>query len=228
MPKSPAPVAEMLQKAAIFSKIPPASTARLADRLRRVRHAAGEQIFRPDQPAERFYIILSGRVRVYLISPKGEQQGLHLFGPGEAFAEAAVLTGGDYPAFAEALEQTELVAVRRIDLIEAIRSDADVAIGMLAGLSAKLHEFATLIERLSLQEVPARLAGALIEMSEAAGAETFQLPGTKKQLAGRLGTVSETLSRAFAKLRKQGLIEVNGSQIVILDPDALADAAAGF
>ena len=67
-----------------------------------------------------------------------------------------------------------------------------------------------------------------MEMSEAAGAERFQLPGTKKQLAGRLGTVSETLSRAFAKLRKQGLIEVNGSQIVILDPDGLADAAAGL
>jgi CRP/FNR family transcriptional regulator len=68
----------------------------------------------------------------------------------------------------------------------------------------------------------------LLELAEDAGSDRFELPGTKKQLAARLGTVSETLSRALGKLRKQGLIEVAGSRITILDRPGLADVAAGL
>lgn len=217
-----------LQAAAIFSGLDAADLARLAGRFGRRQLQRGQILFRPEQPAERFYIVVAGRIRVYLVNPRGETQILHVVAPGDAFAEAAVLSGGTYPAFAEATEPAEVISVGRSDLIDAIRSDPEVAVGMLAGLSAKLHEFATLIERLSLQEVPARLAGTLLEMAEDAGSDRFELPGTKKQLAARLGTVSETLSRALGKLRKQGLIEVAGSRITILDRPGLADVAAGL
>ncbi len=217
-----------LQAAALFSRLDSAAVARLAGRFARASIQAGQILFRADQPAERFYIVFSGRIRVYLANPRGETQILHLVGPGETFAEAAVLSGGTYPAFAEAAEPSEVISVGRSDLIDVIRSDPEVAMGMLAGLSAKLHEFATLIERISLQQVPARLAGALLEIADAAGAERFELPGTKKQLAARLGTVSETLSRALGKLRRLGLINVTGSRITILDRPGLADVAAGL
>ena len=129
--------------------------------------------------------------------------------------------GGDYPAHAEVVQDATLLAVSRRTLREAVAADPDLAMGMLAVLSAKLHEFASLIEHLSLREVPERLAGALLEMSAVTGARTFQLQQTKRQLAAQIGTVAETLSRALAKLKSSGLIDVRGSQITILDEAGL-------
>ena len=95
----------------------------------------------------------------------------------------------------------------------------------MAGLSAKLHEFNRLIEELSLKEVPARLAGALLRMAAESGGSTIRLKQTKRELAAQIGTVAETLSRALAKLKDAGLIDVRGRQIAILDTDGLASLA---
>ena len=220
-----ADVAAALQKVPIFSRLEADSVAALATRLRRLTLKAGDPIFASGSPADRFFVVVAGRVRVFLLAPTGEQQVLHVMGPGQAFAEAAVLAGGRYPANAEAEEATVLAAIRRIDLIEAIEADAEVAVGMLAGLSSKLHEFAALIESLSLKDVPTRLASALLDEADRAEADCFRLRETKRALAQRLGTVSETLSRALARFRDEGLIAVAGPEITILDRPGLLAAA---
>ncbi|MFP4105988.1 MAG: Crp/Fnr family transcriptional regulator [Phycisphaerae bacterium] len=189
--------------------------------------AAGEQIFRPTQQAECFFVILSGQVKVYKLSSRGDEQILHLYDAGSSFAEAAVLACIKYPAFAEAVEPTRLLVICRDDLRAAIAESPDLGLGMMAGLSEKLREFASLIEDLSLREVPARLARVLLAECRRAGANPFHLRQTKRQLAAQIGTVAETLSRALGKLRKQGLVVTKGNRIEILDPDALEDVAEG-
>jgi CRP/FNR family transcriptional regulator len=186
----------------------------------------GQAIFRKGQAAESFFLILSGRVRIYLLNPSGDEQILHIYGTGETFAEAAVLAEKEYPAWADALEETCLLEVQRSRLTSIVASHPRLALGMMAGLTGKLHEFAGLIEQLSLKEVPARLAAALLAESEEAGTSRFRLKQSKRQLAARLGTVAETLSRALAKLRKSGAIDVQGREITILDADQLEDIAA--
>jgi len=170
-------------------------------------------------------VILDGRVKVYKLSARGDEQILHLYGPGETFGEAAMWSGGHFPAHAEAVDHCRLLIVSRETLRRAITRQPDLAMGMMAGLSAKLREFNALIEDLSLREVPARLARVLLAEADAAGGATFRLPQTKRHLAAQIGTVAETLSRALGKLRKQGLIDVSGSTITILDADALAELA---
>jgi CRP/FNR family transcriptional regulator len=187
---------------------------------------AGANIISPCQEADRFFAILAGRVKVFQLSADGDEQIFHLYGPGATFAEAAMFTGGRFPAFAEAVEAAELLVITRGDLTKAIAADPETAMHLLAGLSAKLREFNTLIEDLSLKEVPARLARVLAELSADGGSEQFRLPMTKRQLAALLGTTPETLSRSLASLRKLGAIDVQGRHITVLDPDALADAAA--
>jgi CRP/FNR family transcriptional regulator len=186
----------------------------------------GSEVFGPDQPAEALYVVLTGRVKVFKLSHKGDEQVLHHMGPGGIFGEAAVLGGGNYPAFAEALEDATLLRVSRSTLLSSIARNPELALGLMAGLSSKLHEFARLIEQLSLKEVPARLADVLLALAARASSDTFELDRTKRQLAARIGTVAETLSRTLRKLARDRIVRVEGPRITILDRQALEDLAA--
>lgn len=192
---------------------------------RKLRRGRGARVFRAGEPAETFYVLLAGRVKVFQVSARGDEQVLHHLGPGATFGEAAVLRGGSYPASAEVLEEASLLEVGRSTLLGMITRNPELALGMLGGLSSKLQEFARLIEQLSLKEVPARLADVLLEVSRRAGSDTFRLDQTKRQLAAQIGTVAETLSRALKRLGKEGLIRVDGARITILDAPGLRDLA---
>ena len=211
----------------LFSALADEALAALLGSFGTIKRAAGVVIFGPTEKAERFYVVLAGRVKLYKLSPRGDEQILHLYGPGNAFAEAAVLGGGTYPAFAEAVEDTTLLEIGRRELRRAIEANPELAMGMMAGLSAKLREFNRLIEELSLKEVPARLAGALLRLADRAGGDRFRLKQTKRELAAQIGTVSETLSRALRRLQDAGLVSVRGAEITVQDRGGLSELAEG-
>jgi len=215
----------VMERVPLFSALPRKDLEHLlADcRMRSVR--AGTELVSPGEPADRFYVILTGRVNVFQLSAKGDQQILHAYGAGATFGEAAMLRGEGFPAHAEALEDATLLVVDRQTLAATIRRQPELALGMLAGLSGKLQEFARLIEKLALKDVPARLAAILLELAGAAGAASFVLPQSKRELAAQIGTIPETLSRSLAKLRRAGWISVDGRRIRILDAEALRDLA---
>ena len=210
-----------LKASPMFQALDDATARQLMKRCLKRSYQAGENVFRAGEPADRFYVILSGRVKIYKISPKGDEQIMHLYGPGRTFGEAAMWAGVGFPAYADAKEDATLLIVSRQALRDALSSDPDLTMGMLAGLSIKLQEFARLIEDLSLREVPARLAGSLLRESKKAGSKKFELRVTKRELAAQIGTIAETLSRAFAKLKSSGLIGVQGSTVTILDEKGL-------
>ncbi len=212
----------------MFSALKPADVRRLLSECLTRSYKAGEILFSPSKQADAFFVILAGQVKLYKLSSKGDEQILHLYGPGSTFGEAAMWAGGRYPAFAEAVGKTRLLIVGRDKLQRLLMDNPSLAMGIMAGLSAKLREFASLIEQLSLKEVPARLAAALFgEFQKAGRKKTFKLTCTKRQLAAKIGTVAETLSRAFARLKGDGLIDVRGSQITICDLEALEKLAEG-
>ena len=187
----------------------------------------GQMIFTSSETADKFYVVLAGRVKVYKLSPRGDEQILHLYGPGETFGEAAMWSQVHYPAHAQAIEESTLLIVPRRTLRQAIAGNTDLAIGMFVGLSGKLREFNQLIEQLSLKDVPSRIAMAFLTQAHKAGSRTFRLSQTKRELAGQIGTVPETLSRGLAKLRAERLIEVKGAEVTILDEDGLRAVAEG-
>jgi len=211
----------------IFSALDDQAVEQVLRQCHTIRRQAGTILFGPGEPAEQFFLILAGQVKLYQLSPRGDQQILHLYGPGMTFAEAAVLSGTAYPAYAEVVQEAELLAVGRKEIRRAVKANPDLAMGMLAGLSAKLREFNRLIEDLSLKDVPARLAGMLLRLAERAGSDRFDLPQTKRELAGQIGTIPETLSRALAKLKSAGLISLRGRNVEIRKRQALSDLAQG-
>jgi CRP/FNR family transcriptional regulator len=191
-------------------------------------YARGQSIFAEGDPGTGFYVVMEGLVKIYKLSIEGKEQILHIFGPGEPFAEAAVFIGSTFPAHALALEKSRTIFIPRRAFIELIQANPALAMNMLAALSMRLKKFAHLIEDLSLKEVPGRVAAHLLYLSTQQGdSDTVKLNIGKAQLASLLGTIPETLSRILSKLGKQGLISSDGPQITILDRDGLEDLAMG-
>lgn len=188
----------------------------------------GAQIFAEGDAGNGFYVIIDGRVKIFKLSFDGKEQILHILGPGEPFAEVAVFTGSTYPANAIALEKSRLFFFPRRSFAELITNQPALAMNMLATLSLRLKQFAHMIEALSLKEVPGRLAAYILVASEQDGTErSIRLAVSKTQLASLLGTIPETLSRILAKMTKQGLIEIDGANITIIDRQGLTALAEG-
>lgn len=188
----------------------------------------GQTIFSEGDEGVGFYIVISGLIKVYKLSPDGKEQILHIFGPGEPFAEAAVFTGSTYPAHAIALEKSRILFFPRASFVDLIRKHPSLAMNMLATLSLRLKKFAHMIEDLSLREVPGRLAAHLLFLSSQQNdTSELQLKIGKAQLASLLGTIPETLSRILTKMNKQGLIDSSSATIKIIDRDGLEDLADG-
>lgn len=189
-------------------------------------YKGGQIIFTEGDEGTGFYVLISGKVKVFKLSPEGKEQILHVFGEGEPFGEASVFAGKRFPAHAEALEESRIFFFPRAPFIELVKEDPSLALNMLAILSRRLRKFTVLVEDLSLKEVPGRLAAYLLYVSEQRGGnDDLTLDIAKNQLASLLGTIPETLSRILTRMVRQGLIQLDGPRIRILDRQGLEELA---
>jgi len=190
-------------------------------------------LFSEGEEAKGFYVILSGKVKLFKISPEGKEQILHIASAPDAFAEAALFLEGKYPAFAEALSDSQLLFFPRREFIQLIERNPQLSINMIVSLSLFLKRFASLIEELSLKEVSSRIAKYVIDLSmrgakEGKGLNVVELDLSKTQLALKLGTISETLSRTLSKMKAKRIIDVQKNRILILNREALEELASGM
>jgi CRP-like cAMP-binding protein len=190
------------------------------------RYNKGQIIFSEGDDGSGFFLVGAGLVKVFKVSSEGKEQILHIFGPGEPFGEVPVFSGQQFPASAEAIARTRLLFFPRPAFVDLVSVNPSLALNMLAVLSRRLRQFTVQIENLSLKEVPGRLAAYLIYLAEEQGSEiSVTLNISKGQLASLLGTIPETLSRIFAKMNRQDLIEVKDRHIRFLSRSGLEDLA---
>jgi CRP-like cAMP-binding protein len=189
----------------------------------------GQTIFAEGDLGNGFYVLVTGRVKIFKLSPDGKEQILHIMPPGEPFGEVAVFAGERFPAYAEALEDGYTLFFPRAAFTELIAQHPTLALNMMAILARRLRKFAVMIEALSLKEVPGRLAAHFLYLSGQQGGEkSLTLDISKNQLASLMGTIPETLSRILARMAKEGLIETSGQRLIhILDEEGLQDLAEG-
>lgn len=186
----------------------------------------GEIIFTEGEDADGFYVVVSGKVKIYKMSMEGKEKILHIFGPPEPFGEVAVFAGMHFPAYAQAILNSKLLFFPRNAFTDLISTNPSLGLNMLAVLSMRLRQFAAQIEYLTLKEVPARLASYLILLSEEQSNDaTVSLPISKGQLASLLGTIPETLSRILSKMSAHQLIEVDGRNIRLIDTKGITELA---
>jgi len=189
------------------------------------KYQAGELIFSQGEEARSFFILLGGKVQIYKISREGKEMILHLFGPGDIFAEVPVFSGiPQYPANSLCIEDTEVLAIQGAPFQALVRQNPDVGLSLLSVFAQRLHKFSEIIEDLSLRAVDSRLAKYLLSVSENSPDKAV-IYIHKKTLAAILGTIPETLSRTFKKLADQQLIQVDDNRIHLLDRGQLAELA---
>jgi CRP-like cAMP-binding protein len=188
----------------------------------------GEVIFEQGDEGRGFFVVKSGRVKVFKLSTDGKEQILHFFADGEHFAEVPVFDGQCFPASAAAIEKSELLFFPRSNFLKLLEQYPRLAIAMLAVSARHLRRMAQIIENLSFKEVPGRLAVYLLYLSDRnSQGDEVELDMTKTQLAAFLGTIPETLSRVFAKMSQDGLIAIDGSRIRLLNRQRLTGLAEG-
>lgn len=215
--------AETIKRCALFSGLPEKQIQDVMGISFEKAFGKGESVFFEGDDGNGLYIVSTGKVKVYKMSPDGKEQILHFFGPGEVFGEVPVFHGKPFPASAECLVKSQLLFFPRQKFVDLVYANPSIALNMLAFLSMRLRRFTTQIENLSLKEVPGRLASYLLFLQEEQGSRDYvELEISKGQLASLLGTIPETLSRIFGKMTEEGLIEVDGRKIHIIDKEALS------
>ncbi|MDD3925207.1 MAG: Crp/Fnr family transcriptional regulator [bacterium] len=220
---------KLLKKCNLFSGLEEDQLDELSGISRIAEYEAGDGIFNAGDPAAGLFFLVSGSVKIYRLSIDGREQILHIIRPGEPFGEVAVFHGGTFPAGAEATARSIVISISRQDFIDAIARHPALSLGMLATLSLRLRSFADLVEDLSLKEVSARLAKHILDLSvRAGGTDRVVTEGCRKELAARLGTAGETLSRTLSRMKEQSIITVKGCrQINIINRRRLEELAAG-
>jgi CRP/FNR family transcriptional regulator len=217
--------AAFLRQALLFAGLGEEELGQLCALAVPVSVEAGGHIFAEGDEARGFYLVESGAVKVYKLSASGREQVIHHLGRGEAFGEVALFAGRAYPASAMALSPARLLFFPKQSFLAAIAAQPALALNMIGTLALRLRGFAALVEALALKDASARLATYLLELWREQAAPELTLPMTKGELAARLGTAQETLSRALRRLKEAGLVRVSGRRITLLDPERLAEAA---
>ncbi|SFJ41683.1 Crp/Fnr family transcriptional regulator [Celeribacter neptunius] len=214
-------IASIAKNSLLLKNAPAQLVDPLLEGARVTQHARGETIFIQDDPADAIYIVARGWIKLYRIAANGSEAVVGTFTNGHSFGEAVALRSDRYPVSAEAVTECELIAINAHTLIRLLESNPKIAISMLTATYAHLHNLVDQVEQLKSRTAPQRVAEFLLELSDCDdGGCTVTLPYDKMLIAGRLGMKPESLSRAFAKLKEQG-VKVRQNAAEITDVEAL-------
>lgn len=183
-------------------------------------------------PAEEFGVMVAGRARVFYLGADGRQITFETLETGDPLAAVASLAGGRYPANIEAATPATVACLKAETLFALLEREPGVARTLISDLAGRVINFTAVVQTLAL-DVPSRLARYIFQRALKAGKPTSRglevdLGMRKGELAMALGTVPETLSRALGKLKDDGLLEVSGSKVTVLDVRALATLGSGY
>jgi CRP-like cAMP-binding protein len=215
---------------ALFRGVPAERLRYLADRATYRVLKPGEMVVGETDFVRAFYIVVSGQLKLYKSSPEGKEQTLYLLRPGEPFGMCTAFATDSFPANAMALEDSAVLIIPGPAMEAVAIKEPALLLNVIQVLSSRLKESMALIESLSLKEIPQRLATFLLHSlgkEVQSGKNQVQLTITHRELAKILGSTPEALSRALKKMTNDGLVNVDGRKIGILDRNRLEVLAEG-
>jgi CRP/FNR family transcriptional regulator len=218
---------EVLRRTAFFSGLDASTLHALAKRAVERRFHTDEVLFVAGEEAHGLYVIVAGAVRAFRESSDGREQIIHVERAGATVAEVPVFDDGLFPSTVAAEEETTVLFIEKRDVRLLCMEHPEIALAALKVLAGRLRQCAELVETLSLREVSQRLARFLLAEARRKGVRTEQglsltLTLTNPQIASRIGTVREVVSRTFTRLQHDGLLVVEGRRLIIPDEQALA------
>jgi CRP/FNR family transcriptional regulator len=219
-----------LGRTALFGGLKESDLRALADLAVEQRLARGEVLFIAGEEARGLYVIVEGAVRAFRESLDGREQVIHVERAGATVAEVPMFDDGAYPSTVAAEEDSVILFIDKRDVRNLCLSHPNIALAALKLLATRLRRCAELVEALSLHEVDQRLARLLLDEARSRGRRAdkklvFDLVLTNQQIAARIGTVREVVSRALSRLQHNELIELSGRVVTIIDEEALRSFA---
>lgn len=215
------PTKELIAQVPLLAGLSPAEVDALAQRAVTKRYGAGEMLFGEGEECEGIYLILEGSVKIFKMSPSGREITLAVEVAPSSVAEVPMFDGGSYPASVLALDEVRSAFIHTENFQQVCRQYPEVSLKMLAAVGRRLRQLVGIIEQVTFGRVRQRLAAMLLEFGEQAGPGPFPLPVTHQELASRLGTVREVVSRNISRFQAEGLIRISKRKIHLLDPGGL-------
>jgi CRP/FNR family transcriptional regulator, dissimilatory nitrate respiration regulator len=217
---------EDLRNAPLLSRLTDEQLERVRKRAVQRRLDEGELLFAQGAAAEWFYLVQSGQMRLFRLAPDGSEKVIEIVSPGQTFAEALMfLEAPRYPVSAAALAPTRLIAIDAADFAAMLRGSMDTCFVVMGALSQRLRALIGEIDELTLHSAKGRVARWLLARCPA-DRRALVLDVPKGVLASRLSIQPETFSRVAKQLVTDGVIEVQGAHVTVLDREALARVAA--
>lgn len=216
---------EEIRTVHLFSALTEEQLKRVADHATRVKLDEGQMLFCQGDPADRFFIVLQGQMRLFRLSREGSEKIIDIVAPGQTFAEAlAFLNAVRYPVCAGSLCKAEVVSIDARDFALMLRESVETCFVVLGALSQRLHSLIGEIDNLTLQTATCRFARYLLKNLPEKGC-VLDFDVRKTVIASRISITPETFSRIVKRLKELNIIDVRRSEVTILNPEALQELA---
>jgi CRP-like cAMP-binding protein len=214
---------ELLRSVPIFSELTEADFQSLAKVANRRRYPKDSVVFFENEQGDFFFMILDGRIKVTILGDDGREVILSLLGSGDFFGEMALLDNEPRSATAIAVEDSELLSLHRNDFQNVLTDNRSITVGLIKVLTARLRRANHQISTLALLDVYGRVARVIVDMAREEGRRlkdgriAFRR-ATHQEIANRIGTTRETVTRMLKDLERQGMIHIEGREIIV-QPD---------
>ncbi len=213
---------EFLKEVPLFSGLSEKQLDKINQISIKKSYLRGEVIFNPGEKGNHFFILKSGKIKIFKTS-KGKEQIIKVFDKPALFGEAASFTGKNFPAWAEAIEDSEVLIIPRERFLNLIKEDPEIGMNLLSVMAQRLIHLTNVIESLSLKNALSKVATYILRKSEETG--KAEIPFSTSMASMELGLTKETVSRMLGKLKELGIIEKTKNKVKIKNVKALKDLA---
>jgi CRP/FNR family transcriptional regulator len=218
-------LAEFLTNVGHFRRLPLGDRRAIVAAGHVRRHPRGSIIFMEDEPCAGMHVLLSGKVHLVKVDPRGHEQIVAVMEPVIMFNEVAALDGGPNPVTAIAAQESQTWSIPHEALYGLLKQYPDLSLGLLQVLARRNRMLIELYQNLATRPVVGRLAKLLLDLSDGGRHPIQRRQHSIREMAGRISTVPEAISRSLKVLKERGAIDYTRGQIQILKPSDLADLA---
>jgi CRP-like cAMP-binding protein len=211
----------VFQKVPLFAGLGRVEIEALASRAVEKGYRPAEALFYEGDPCEGIYIIAQGSVKIFKTSGSGREIMLGIEAAPSSVAEVPLFDDGGYPATVSAVGEVLAYLIRKQDFRQVCRQNPELPLQVLSVIGSRLRQLVRIVESVTFGSVRQRLAQALATFGREAGSDRFTLPVTQEELALRLGTVREVISRNLSRFQAEGLLRLDRKQVVLLDREGL-------
>ena len=218
---NPAAIKQNLKQHPLFLELTDLQLNRVSESSQLHQLSDGQSLFQQGDKVTSFYMVINGKIKLFRISPDGQEKIIEIVKAGEVFAEALMFTSKEnYPVCAAALSETIVISINSKKFLDMLWDSTATCLQLLGNMSVRLRKLVDEIDTLTLQSGTCRVAAYLLdEMSEQD--KEFELSTAKNIIAARLSIKPETFSRIIKKLKSKGILSIDGNHVTIHDSDAL-------